>query len=248
MIWMNNRLTVGKLFCTAPPPVKKLIGIWILSLIILLAVSICSGSPRIINVFSVAFGLFCCALLSNSQCAPDCWFICFIVSPPRPMITPHLFAGTLKVTSWEFCRRSSQPPKSPPPFLLPRSKFSRRPPRPPPPPPRPLFSPSRLWTLSISSSILNLACGIFTLFLIGSSLFSFSFSYLFWFYFFSTVFRLVFFLTVIRFLNCFSFAKIRKFDFEKNSINSPVPHPWVSQRGNTSDPRDLRPWPAETEP
>lgn len=58
---------------------KLLHTIPIFSLIILFACSIWSGDPRITNTFSAGFGG---GLRSNSQCAPVCWLICFIVSPP----------------------------------------------------------------------------------------------------------------------------------------------------------------------
>ena len=56
----------------------------IFSLIILFACSIWSGDPRITNTFSAGFGG---GLRSNSQCAPVCWLICLIVSPPARQYT-----------------------------------------------------------------------------------------------------------------------------------------------------------------
>jgi hypothetical protein len=56
-----------------------LLTIPIFSLIILFACSIWSGDPRITNTLSAGFGG---GLRSNSQCAPVCWLICLIVSPP----------------------------------------------------------------------------------------------------------------------------------------------------------------------
>lgn len=50
------------------------------SLNILFACSTCSGFPRIMKIFSFSLLWF---LLSNSQCAPVCWFICLMVSPPK---------------------------------------------------------------------------------------------------------------------------------------------------------------------
>lgn len=47
-----------------------------------LAFSIWSGKPLMTKVFSAGFAG---GLLSSSQWAPVCWFICFIVSPPEPI-------------------------------------------------------------------------------------------------------------------------------------------------------------------
>lgn len=68
----------------------------IFSLIILFACSIWSGDPRITNTFSAGFGG---GLRSNSQCAPVCWLICLIVSPPADSAKkkkPHLTLLSIK--------------------------------------------------------------------------------------------------------------------------------------------------------
>lgn len=82
---------------------KRLLTIPSFSAMTFFALSICSGVPRMMKVFSLGLGWF---LRSISQWAPVCWLICLIVSPPlqQQKITfdelPWLFKMKARRNTW----------------------------------------------------------------------------------------------------------------------------------------------------